>query len=179
MLTWDPFDGQFYTIHGSVLCIAAFRGENELVNYLISECNARINSIPTDPDDSYSPLEAAIRGRKVKTAKLLVGLGANLHFSGGIWALHIAAQAGLTLLFKFLLKSGCAINAEDKESRTPLSYALASLDNGTTVTALEKLGAHERVEDSLWKERGQVLEQERSHIPEYDQLRPRRHFKDI
>ncbi|KAH6959681.1 ankyrin repeat-containing domain protein [Ilyonectria sp. MPI-CAGE-AT-0026] len=179
MLTWDPFDGQFYTIHGSVLCIAAFRGDNELVEYLISGCKARINSIPTDPDDSYSPLEAAIRGRKVKTAKFLVSLGAEVRFSSGIWALHIAAQAGLTLLFKFLVDAGCAINAADKESRTPLSYALASLDNQNTVTALEGLGARERLEDGVWKEQGQVLEQERSHIPEYDQHRPSRHVKDI
>ncbi|KAH8661157.1 hypothetical protein BGZ61DRAFT_564063 [Ilyonectria robusta] len=50
VLTWDPLAADFHSAWLSVISMAAARGKERIVKYLVSECNAQINPIPDDPD---------------------------------------------------------------------------------------------------------------------------------
>ncbi|KAH7131206.1 ankyrin repeat-containing domain protein [Dactylonectria macrodidyma] len=142
VLTWDPLTTDFHNAYLSAISMAAARGKERIVRYLVSECKVQINPIPDDPVyiDWISPLEAAIRGQQVEMVKILVEMGARTSFSGGRSALHVAAAAGSIELFNFFLEAGCEITQKDDNSNTPFTFAIASSNPYAMIWHLENCG---------------------------------------
>ena len=81
-----------------------------------------------------SPLHAALFGRRVEAARVLIDAGANvtLKRGGKGWprsgwtALHYCASLGFVDLIKVLLERGAEIDALDDEGKTALKVAVES-----------------------------------------------------
>ncbi|KAH7115529.1 ankyrin repeat-containing domain protein [Dactylonectria macrodidyma] len=143
MLTWYPLRKQFSSVLISAISIAAARGEEAIVEHLVSECAVGINPPSNNGDYTnwITPIEAAMRGRQDNMVRLLIRLGSDLSCSSGSTALHIAAAVGSTHLFQELFDAGCDMGHKDSAFNTPISYAVSSPQYEETVRYLLELGA--------------------------------------
>ncbi|KAH7115619.1 ankyrin repeat-containing domain protein, partial [Dactylonectria macrodidyma] len=143
MLTWYPLRKQFSSVPISAISIAAARGEEAIVEHLVSECAVGINPPSNNGDYTnwITPIEAAMRGRQNNMVRLLIRLGSDLSCSSGSTALHIAAAVGSTHLFQELFDAGCDMGHKDSAFNTPISYAVSSPQYEETVRYLLERGA--------------------------------------
>jgi ankyrin repeat protein len=107
------------------LHLAAFFGQHAAVERLIAS-SADLNAISTNALRN-TPLHAAVAGKHVNVALLLIGAGADVSIAdaGGHTPFHIAAEEGLVPVVQALLARGADAHAVDAEDRTPLSRAVA------------------------------------------------------
>lgn len=111
------------------LALAAHFGHPETAEFLLSR-GADVNRVSKHPI-RVAPLHAALFGRRIEMAKLLVARGADVRIrrGGSPWpragwtALHYAASLGSTDLVELFLEKGAEIHLRDDEGKTPLSIA--------------------------------------------------------
>jgi RNA polymerase sigma factor (sigma-70 family) len=111
------------------LALAAHFGHEETVEFLLTQ-GADVNVVSRN-DLGVTPLHAALYGRRVGAAKLLLARGAEVNARrggkgiprAGWTALHYAAGYGFVELIAPLLECGAEVNARDEEGRTPLRVA--------------------------------------------------------
>src|SRR5262245_38668323 len=112
------------------LGLAAHFGHRETTEYLLAR-GAKAGIVSLHPLQ-VTPLHAALFGRQIETARLLIEGGAdvNTQRGGKGWpragwtALHYAAGYGLIELIEPLLARGAGLNTLDDEGRTPLGVAI-------------------------------------------------------
>jgi RNA polymerase sigma factor (sigma-70 family) len=112
------------------LALAAHFGHRDATRLLIAR-GADIDAVSRHPL-GVTPLHAALFGRQIETARLLIEGGADVHIKrggtgwprAGWTALHYAAGYGLIELIEPLLARGAAIDAIDDAGRTPLRVAM-------------------------------------------------------
>jgi len=122
----DLFSAEGFTPLG----LAAHFGHRETTEYLLARgANAGIVSLhPLQ----VTPLHAALFGRQIETARLLIEGGAdvNTQRGGKGWpragwtALHYAAGYGLIEIIELLLAHGADFKKLDEDGRTPLAVAI-------------------------------------------------------
>jgi ankyrin repeat protein len=113
----------------TALALAAHFGHSETAAFLIDQ-GADINAIARH-EMKVTPLHAALFGRRIETAKLLIERGADVTIrrGGSGWprsgwtALHYAAGFGFVDLVEPLLNAGADPEALDDEGRTPMEIA--------------------------------------------------------
>ena len=107
------------------LHLAAFFGQRAAVERLIA-AGADLDAISTNALRNTA-VHAAIAGKHVEVALLLIGAGADVTIadSGGHTPFHIAAEEGFVPVVKALLARGADAHAVDAEDRTPLARAVA------------------------------------------------------
>jgi RNA polymerase sigma factor (sigma-70 family) len=139
----DAYSPEGFTALG----LAAHFGHVNTLKFLIAK-GANIDAISKHPMN-VSPLHAALFGRRVETARILIEAGADVtpKRGGKGWprcgwtALHYCADCGFLDLVQPLVDRGADINAIDDEGRTPLRIAIESARHNVEET-LRKLGAH-------------------------------------
>ncbi|HKC88831.1 MAG TPA: ankyrin repeat domain-containing protein, partial [Blastocatellia bacterium] len=122
----DSFSAEGFTPLG----LAAHFGHRETTEYLLAQ-NANASIVSRHPLQ-VTPLHAALFGRRIETARLLIEGGAdvNIQRGGKGWpragwtALHYASGFGLIELIEPLLARGADLNTLDGEGRTPLGVAI-------------------------------------------------------
>lgn len=115
---------------GTPLHVAAETGHKEVCELLIAS-GARVNERNFF---AATPLHAAVQGRKIDAARLLIQHGGDVNAVRervGRWhpsasPLHIAASAGDMELARLLLQNGASIDLANKDGDTPLHTAVAS-----------------------------------------------------
>jgi RNA polymerase sigma factor (sigma-70 family) len=140
----DSFSAEGFTPLG----LAAHFGHRETTEYLLSQ-NANASIVSLHPLQ-VTPLHAALFGRRVETARLLIEGGAdvNIQRGGKGWpragwtALHYAAGYGLIELIEPLLARGAGLNTLDDEGRTPLGVAIEEKQD-QAAESLRQKGAKE------------------------------------
>ncbi len=122
------------------LHLAAFFGHSHLAAALIDR-GGDVDALSTNAMTN-TPLHAAVAGRKLAAAQLLLDRGAsvNARQHGGWTALHGAAQAGDKALVQLLIDRGADLHALAENHQTPLDLAL-SRGHGEIATLLEEAGA--------------------------------------
>jgi ankyrin repeat protein len=121
----DSFSPEGFT----ALALAGHFGHLETAEFLLSR-GADVNRVSKHPIQ-VAPLHAALFGRRIEMAKLLVARGADVRIrrGGTPWpragwtALHYAASLGSADLVALLIDSGAELNIRDAEGKTPLSIA--------------------------------------------------------
>lgn len=120
----------FSTEGFAAVALAAHFGHRETTQFLIDE-GADVNVIARHPLQ-VTPLHAALFGRQIKTARLLIDHGADLNLKrgGSGWpragwtALHYAAGFGYIELIELMIARGADLNVLDDEGRTALKVAI-------------------------------------------------------
>lgn len=120
----------------TALTLAAHFGHTETLEFLISQ-GADVNAISRHAMN-VTPLHAALFGRQIETAKVLVAAGADVtpKRGGTGWpragwtALHYCAGYGFVELAEVLIKRGADIDALDDEAKTSFRVALESDQTG-------------------------------------------------
>jgi RNA polymerase sigma factor (sigma-70 family) len=137
----DPASLDAYSPEGfTALALAAHFGHIETLKFLISR-GGDLNAVSKHAMN-VTPLHAALFGRRIEAAKVLVEAGADVtaRRGGRGWpragwtALHYAAANGFAELVEPLLDHGADIGALDDEGKTPLRVAVESAQQ--TVAAL-------------------------------------------
>jgi ankyrin len=109
----------------SLLAIAAWRGELELIKGLVGS-GADVSAVDAT---GVSPLRRAVTGRREATARYLIEQGADLEQSGEAGSLlHEAIRQGDVEMVKLLAQQPSLLNKPDKVGRTPLIIALQRED---------------------------------------------------
>lgn len=128
------------------LCLAAKRGNNLLVGYLIS-CGARLK-IKTR--NSWSIFHFAAMGGDVKTIRLIYKNFKEISTidRNGRSPLHYSAEQGDALSTFYFIKHGCDTNLQDQQEMTPIHFA-ASEGNIAVAKILINHGADVRVTDNV------------------------------
>jgi len=116
----------------TVVALAAHFGQIDTLELLIAK-GANINAVSKHPMN-VTPLHAALFGRQIEAARVLVRAGADVRprRGGTGWpragwsALHYAAGFGFTELARTFLDNGAELDASDDEGKTPLDVALES-----------------------------------------------------
>jgi uncharacterized protein len=124
----------------SPLALAAHFGHESTVRQLIDR-GAAIDQVSRHPLQ-VTPLHAALFGRQVSTATILVEAGAspNLQRGGSGWpragftAVHYAAAFGMISVLESLLNAGADLTLRDERGLTALEVALEA--NQTTAASL-------------------------------------------
>ena len=127
LLTDDPSLLDSYSPEGfTALALAAHFGHIETLEFLISR-GGNMNAVSRNPMN-VTPLHAALFGRRIAAAKVLVAAGADVRVKrgGSGWpragwtALHYCAGYGFAELVDPLIDGGADINALDDEGKTPI-----------------------------------------------------------
>jgi ankyrin repeat protein len=103
------------------LTVAAFKGRNEIIEFLVKKWNTDIN-YPA----GVHPLFMAVQHDAIPTVKLLVELGANVDVvqtDRECAPLHLAASNNFLDVVKLLVDHKANVNCEDKRDYTPLIMA--------------------------------------------------------
>ena len=140
----DAYSAEGFTALG----LAAHFGHAETTWLLLSR-SANVNAVARHPLQ-VTPLHAALFGRQVETARLLIRHGAdvNARRGGAGWpragwtALHYVAAFGLIELIEPLLAHGAALEARDDAGSTPLTAASENRQD-MAVGILRRKGAHD------------------------------------
>ena len=122
----DSFSAEGFT----PLALAAHFGHRETTEYLLAQ-KANANIVSLHPLQ-VTPLHAALFGRRIETALLLIEGGAdvNIRRGGKGWpragwtALHYAAGFGLIDLIDPLIARGADLSVTDDQGLTPLDVAI-------------------------------------------------------
>lgn len=130
------------------VALAAHFGHLETLNYLISR-GANINAVSKHAMN-VTPLHAALFGRRLESAKILIEAGADVTRKrggngqprAGWTALHYVASLGFADLVEPLIEHGADLAARDDEGHTPLRVAVQA-EKHEVVTLLTKKGANE------------------------------------
>jgi RNA polymerase sigma factor (sigma-70 family) len=115
----------------TALALAAHFGHAPTVELLIAR-GASLNAV-SKHQMGVTPLHAALFGRRVETARILIEAGADVQArrGGAGWpragwtALHYCAAFGFVDLVQRLIDRGADLNARDDEGSTPLAVAVA------------------------------------------------------
>ncbi|XP_063969897.1 serine/threonine-protein phosphatase 6 regulatory ankyrin repeat subunit B-like [Lytechinus pictus] len=102
---------------------AAANGSLEIVEKLINH-GSNVNKMA---DNGWAPLHAAVCGGKVDVVRYLICNGATKTGFKGMTVLYIAAQHGYTHLVNYFAMTGCDVNGETHNGKSPL---LAASYNG-------------------------------------------------
>lgn len=116
----------------TALALAAHFGQINTLEFLVSR-GADLNIVSQHPM-AVTPLHAALFGRRVEAARILIEAGADVtpKRGGTGWpragwtALHYCASFGFVDLIRTLIERGADIGALDDEGRTPLRVAIES-----------------------------------------------------
>ena len=122
------------------LHLAGFFGHSDLVSALIDK-GAKIEAVSTNQMKN-TPLHAAIAGRQIEAARVLLerGANANARQEGGWTALQSAAQSGDREALELLIAHGADVNARADNNQCALNLALMK-GNQEIAALLEHLGA--------------------------------------
>jgi len=135
----------WYSLEGfTPLALAAHFGQIETLEFLIAR-GASLNAVSTHAMN-VTPLHAALFGRQIEAARVLVAAGADVRQrrGGSGWpragwtALHYCAGCGLDELVEPLIERGADINALDDEGKTPLRVAVESAQQEVADLLLSK-----------------------------------------
>jgi uncharacterized protein len=126
----------FFAERFTPLALSAHFGHRETTESLINH-GADVDMLSRHPLQ-VTALHAALFGRQIKTARLLIEHGAdvNIKRGGAGWpragwtALHYAAGFGFTQLIPVLLASGADKESLDEKQRTPLAVAVEEKQEG-------------------------------------------------
>lgn len=149
LLGEDPSRLDSYSAEGfTALGLAAHFGHPETTEYLLDR-GANADIVARHPLE-VTPLHAALFGRQLETARLLIARGAdvNIKRGGKGWpragwtALHYAAGYGLIELIEPLIARGADLGALDDEGRTPLGVAIEEKQD-KAAASLRRHGAPE------------------------------------
>jgi ankyrin repeat protein len=122
----DPSNLKAHSHDGwTALHLAAHFGHADAVQLLLRH-GANVRARSTNPLDN-EPLHAALAGRSLDVARLLLDAGAdpNAVEHGGYAPLHQAAEPGDLPLIRLLLDRGARPDRKDDQGRTPLDLAEA------------------------------------------------------
>jgi uncharacterized protein len=122
----DPSSLEAHSHDGwTALHLAAHFGHADAAQYLLRH-GADVRARSTNPLDNQ-PLHAALAGRSLDVARLLLDAGAdpNAAEHGGYAPLHQAAEPGDLPLIRLLLDRGARTDRKDDQGRTPLELAEA------------------------------------------------------
>jgi RNA polymerase sigma factor (sigma-70 family) len=145
----DPSLLDSYSREGfTALALAAHFGHLETLQHLISS-GGNINAVSKHAMN-VTPLHAALFGRRLEAAKVLVAAGADVtpRRGGPGWpragwtALHYVAGLGFADLVEPLMERGADFNAHDDDGKTPLQVAVEA-DQREVVKLLTDRGAHD------------------------------------
>lgn len=136
----DSFSAEGFTPVG----LAAHFGHKETTEFLLNQ-GANVNVVALHPLQ-VTPLHAALFGRQVEIARLLIEHGADVNIKRGGrglpragWTpLHYAAGYGFMELIEQMLERGANLNALDDEGRTPLRVAVEEKQDETTKLLRDK-----------------------------------------
>jgi len=129
----DPALVDSYSPEGfTALSLAAHFGQIDTLEFLIAQ-GANLDAVSKHPMN-VTPLHAAIFGRRIEAAKVLVSAGADVKpkRGGTGWpragwtALHYAAGFGFVELARDLIDKGAELDACADDGKTPLEVALAA-----------------------------------------------------
>jgi RNA polymerase sigma factor (sigma-70 family) len=149
LLNDDPSLLDSYSPEGfTALALAAHFGHIETLEFLIAR-GANVDAV-SNHAMKVTPLHAALFGRQIEAARVLVAAGADAtrKRGGTNWpragwtALHYCAHLDFAELVESLIERGADINALDDEGKTPLRVALESDQQEVTDLLLNR-GAHE------------------------------------
>jgi RNA polymerase sigma factor (sigma-70 family) len=121
----DSFSSEGFT----ALALAAHFGRLDTMRLLLDR-GASVNVVSRHPIEA-TPLVAALFGRRVEAAKLLIERGADVtrkrggkSFPRAGWTpLHYAAAYGFLEIASMLLERGASVDAQDESGTTPLAVA--------------------------------------------------------
>ncbi|XP_063838739.1 ankyrin repeat domain-containing protein 39 [Ostrinia nubilalis] len=109
------------------LWYAAFNGDIERVNALISKASNIKDTVNAPDNSGYTALHYAARNGHTDVCDILIKNGACIDAqtkSGKATPLHKAAAAGNTTAVKFLIDSGATVDMQDVDGQTALHKAL-------------------------------------------------------
>lgn len=107
----------------TALDYACWFGRIEVARHLISK-GAQINS-PSNNASKVTPLHAAVAGKHLEIAEMLIKHGANVNAKqqNDVTPMHSAAQNGQAAMIKLLIDNKADVHAKTSDGKTPSDLA--------------------------------------------------------